>query len=286
MPITLVMYRFDPRYPSVPNYHDHFEITYFLTGQGTYTVGGRVYRCRAGDVFAVRGGVFHVIEPITPPHLSVLALYFAPEAVRAPGTGGLDLEYLSVFPGAPPAVSPKIPLSPAGRQRALDCLSSIARELHERRPFHRIAVKNALCDILLVLNRSTQARAAPDLTPQVTLRDAQRLRPVFDLIRQRLTERIKLRDLARAAAMAPTSFSRYFRRVTGQTVTEYMTRFRVDRAKELLLTTDRAITWIAFEVGFESHSYFDRVFRRIARSTPHDFRKRHGPTVPIDVLKE
>jgi AraC-like DNA-binding protein len=103
---------------------------------------------------------------------------------------------------------------------------------------------------------------------------------VFDLIHQGYTERLKLPDLAAAANIGQTSFCRYFKRVTGLTVMDYIRRYRIDQAKELLLSSDRPVTWIAYESGFESHSHFDRVFRSVTNLTPHEFRARYAPKVP------
>jgi AraC-like DNA-binding protein len=102
---------------------------------------------------------------------------------------------------------------------------------------------------------------------------------VFDLIHQSYTERLKLSELAAAANIGQTSFCRYFKRVTGLTVMDYIRRYRIDQAKELLLSTDRPVTWIAYESGFESHSHFDRVFRSVTNLTPHEFRSRYAPKV-------
>jgi transcriptional regulator GlxA family with amidase domain len=51
----------------------------------------------------------------------------------------------------------------------------------------------------------------------------------------------------------------------------------VDRAKELLIEDEKSITYVAFEVGFESHSYFDRIFHEVTHLTPQQFRRKFAP---------
>lgn len=276
-PIKLLLYRYDRPYPAIPNYHDHYELCYILKGRGTFMIAGKEYPAREGGIFSVRSGAFHFFKPANPARTETLALYFAREVLHSPGSVDANLEYLLMFDATRSAA--KIALDEASRAKVLDSLQSIATELQDRRDFYRIAVKNALCDILLVLNRLLQVRSKKSPIPSLALRDANRLRPVFDLIHRGYTERLKLSELASAANIGQTSFCRYFKRVTGLTVMDYLRRYRIDQAKELLLSTDRPVTWIAYESGFESHSHFDRVFRSVANLTPQEFRNRYAPKV-------
>ena len=53
---------------------------------------------------------------------------------------------------------------------------------------------------------------------------------------------------------------------------QYITKLRIDKSKELLNGTDLQVSEIAFKVGFESASYFNKVFKKITGKTPKDFR--------------
>jgi two-component system response regulator YesN len=81
--------------------------------------------------------------------------------------------------------------------------------------------------------------------------------------------------------MSVTYLCRYFHKVTGQTITEYLKRYRIDKAKQLLAQNEKSITWIAYEVGFESHSYFDRIFRKVTKLTPQEFRRKYAQQVGV-----
>jgi AraC-like DNA-binding protein len=67
--------------------------------------------------------------------------------------------------------------------------------------------------------------------------------------------------------------SRSFNQETGLSLIHYLTRYRVQQAKQLLLTTDKTITEIAMEVGFSDSNYFSRVFRQEAGVSPVTFRQ-------------
>jgi len=74
--------------------------------------------------------------------------------------------------------------------------------------------------------------------------------------------------------MSPAYFCRFFKGVTGTTLTEYVLRTRIDRGMEFLSNSSLSVTDIAYKTGFSSHSYFDRVFKRLKGVTPLEYRRR------------
>lgn len=79
--------------------------------------------------------------------------------------------------------------------------------------------------------------------------------------------------LAAELGMSESRFSRFFRRATGNTFTDFVNRIRVNRAGQLLMDTDRQVTYICFEVGFNNVANFNRRFLEIKGVTPSDFRR-------------
>ncbi|MCW3026346.1 MAG: transcriptional regulator, AraC family [Solirubrobacterales bacterium] len=82
--------------------------------------------------------------------------------------------------------------------------------------------------------------------------------------------------LARVAHVSPAHFSRQFRATFGETPHRYLQRRRVERAMELLRETDRPVTEVCFDVGFNSLGTFSRTFREIVGEPPSMYRARFG----------
>jgi transcriptional regulator GlxA family with amidase domain len=80
--------------------------------------------------------------------------------------------------------------------------------------------------------------------------------------------------LARIAHSSPAHFSRQFRAVFGETPHRYLQRRRVERAMELLRETDRSVTEICFDTGFNSLGTFSRTFSEIVGESPSGYRAR------------
>ena len=99
------------------------------------------------------------------------------------------------------------------------------------------------------------------------------LAPAARAMHDNLKEHWTLEALAARAFMSRSAFAARFRSVVGQTPLEYLTQWRLHRAKLLLRNTLRSIAEIAYEVGYESESSFNRVFKRNAGMTPGAFRQ-------------
>jgi AraC-like DNA-binding protein/ligand-binding sensor protein len=97
------------------------------------------------------------------------------------------------------------------------------------------------------------------------------------LIGERYADQLSLNEIARAVNMSAFYFCKSFKKMTGLTFTTYLARVRVEKVKNLLLNPDKRVSEAAYEVGFQSLSQFNRVFRRIAGESPSLYRERlHG----------
>lgn len=106
-----------------------------------------------------------------------------------------------------------------------------------------------------------------------------------DYIAENLAEDISLSDCARAAHMSTFYFCKMFKRATGLSFTEYLSRLRTEKAKAHLLDSQVRVSEVAFEVGFQSLSQFNRVFKSITGQSPTEYRaqlreKRNRPVRP------
>jgi AraC-like DNA-binding protein/ligand-binding sensor protein len=91
-------------------------------------------------------------------------------------------------------------------------------------------------------------------------------------IEEHQTEDISLGNVAKAVNTSSFYFCKMFRKVTGINFTDYLSRLRIERSKNLLLNPNLRVSEIAFEVGFQSLTHFNRVFKRIVGQSPTDYR--------------
>ena len=105
-----------------------------------------------------------------------------------------------------------------------------------------------------------------------------------DVIDRRYAEALDVAILAQAAYASEAHFARSFRRAFGETPHRYLTRRRIERARELLRGTDRPLTEVGLAVGFDTPSSFSRAFRQVTGEPPSAYAKRWraagAPPVP------
>ena len=101
-----------------------------------------------------------------------------------------------------------------------------------------------------------------------------RIEEAADYIRERYAEELSLPELASHFGFNPSYFSRLFARQTGMHVFEYLNRIRIRKSCLLLKRTSMSILEIAFSVGYNSLSHFNRYFRRIMEMSPREYRGR------------
>jgi AraC-like DNA-binding protein len=102
-------------------------------------------------------------------------------------------------------------------------------------------------------------------------RDLLRARDAMD---RAYAEPLDISSLARIAHVAEAHFIRTFRATFGETPHRYLQRRRVERSMFLLRETDRSVTHICLDVGFNSLGTFSRTFREIVGESPAAYRKR------------
>lgn len=132
-----------------------------------------------------------------------------------------------------------------------------------------------ICAICLGMRGALRRnRAASD--PKIRLHDAitfRRLCRARDYLAARYNERLRLETGAQEACLSPFHFSRLFTTAFGETPHEFVTRVRIDEAKRLLLSENRSVTDICFNVGYESLGSFSSRFRSLTGLSPAAFRR-------------
>jgi AraC-like DNA-binding protein len=123
-------------------------------------------------------------------------------------------------------------------------------------------------------SRSNAAGAAPG----AKLGKLTRLAPVLQVVRARYAERLTLPELAGVVNLHPAYFSGLFKDVTGLPPLRYLARYRLDRARELLLTTGLPVGEIAAVTGFRDVFHLSHVFRQAEGVSPSAFRKAETAT--------
>jgi AraC-like DNA-binding protein/ligand-binding sensor protein len=113
---------------------------------------------------------------------------------------------------------------------------------------------------------------------RMTLQDAEAEPPMIRRAKAYIAghygDPVGLDEMARTMHVSTFYFCKMFKKATGLTFTDYLGRVRVEKAKNLLLNPHLRVSEIAYTVGFQSLTHFNRVFRKLTGESPTDFREK------------
>ncbi|MFK5971691.1 MAG: AraC family transcriptional regulator [Flavobacteriaceae bacterium] len=104
-------------------------------------------------------------------------------------------------------------------------------------------------------------------------KNIEKINKVYEYVFQNIQEGIRLEEASAVLNMAPSSFCRFFKKKTNLTFMEYVKNVRVGIAAKLLAETDKQITQICFESGYNNLANFNHYFKANMGKTPSDYRK-------------
>lgn len=149
----------------------------------------------------------------------------------------------------------------------------IAEEI-DRLP-HKQGVEKitSLINILEQLSGQHATSLASDsFTPVKGFQNEKRINKVCQYIQRHAMDKISLAKTASLVHLSTTAFCKFFKRATGKTYSDYVNDIRIGQACHLLLESDKTVAEIAYGCGFESLTYFNRVFLKKKKITPTKFR--------------
>jgi AraC-like DNA-binding protein len=108
---------------------------------------------------------------------------------------------------------------------------------------------------------------------EIAPQDNERLRNIFNFVREHFKRQISLEEIAEESSMTPPAFARYFKKNTGKTFTQFVNEYRLVHASKMLAEKPTSITDVCFESGFNNFSHFSKLFREYTGKSPSDYRK-------------
>ncbi|MEO8860751.1 MAG: AraC family transcriptional regulator [Ginsengibacter sp.] len=114
-----------------------------------------------------------------------------------------------------------------------------------------------------------------DTSVKLFLNDKIRMGAIYKYIHAHYNQTPDVNQVAASVNLSTPAFCRYFKKQTKMTFTEFVNQYRITQAKTLLLQ-DKNISEVCYEVGIESLSYFNKLFKKITGENPSAFKKRYA----------
>ncbi len=251
------------------HFHDCLEINYCLEGEGFLLVDEKRLEFKPGSFYFINNLEVH--EAVSTNGLKMIVIMFQPSMIYQ--NNDFDYRYIQPFYPKHVSYSNQLEADEAVLQQMRAVMKSMEQEMTEKQVGYQMMVKAMLMQLLgLVYRNLSQYESTPAQLD--TQKSYNRLRPVLEYIELHYTEeQFSLDRLASLVHMNRTYFSTFFKKIMQTGVFDYINRLRVEHACVLLTGTEKSITEIALECGFENVSYFNRRFKQQLGLAPGKFRK-------------
>lgn len=253
---------------------EYFEVLYLCSGSAICHLRGKTFAFEEGDLVVLKSTSQNTIEWQTSSSGELLALLFDPDLIRCDGAGD-GVEYLAPFLLDDSDFPHVVPAKTGVPHDVLEFMLRIRSALPTSSPMASLAVRTYLKTLLFLLLNHYSTQTGTVRIYQHQQRAVERLRPVFQCIGENCGSTIQVGDAARMCGMSETRFMSSFKHVTGVSFMKYLNQYRIQRAQDLLVKTDRSIADISLDTGYCDQSYFGAVFRKLAGTTPAAYRRRH-----------
>lgn len=253
------------------HWHDELEALVVETGTARVAVNGTGYVVKRGEGVFVNAGVLHGVWPVGEEPCRLRSVVFHPRLVG----GGVDsilwqkyLEPLLANPGCPCVHFSGVR---DWDKRAIAAIQAAWQAVAAEGAGFEFTAREQLSQLIFLLFQNCpRAERRP---AEKTLRDERRIKTMLQYIQARYAEELTLAQIARSAHLSENECLRCFRAMLGCSPIQYLKQLRVQKAAELLISTDQKISDIGGSCGFQEMSYFARVFRELKGCTPSAFRK-------------
>lgn len=247
------------------HYHPEYELVCVLSGGGTRHVGAHLSMYEDGDLVFIGSNIPHSGFGLNArdPHEEIV-IQIRPEVMQQWIKG---LPEMSAIDGLVERAKHGIKFNGSIKET----IKAQLIKMKTMPPFER------KIELLHVLQSLSDTQDYEILNKQPIIADLvskhrSRLQKIFSYVESYYAEEIAIETVAGLVNISVPSFCNYFKKTTHITFTEFVNRYRVQKAC-LFLQQDKTIAQVCFESGFNNITYFNKTFKKIINKTPSDFRK-------------
>ncbi len=252
------------------HWHDEFEFGQVCTGSVCYRTNGHAFLLHAGDGIFINSGVLHSLQ-LEQPDCSFQTQFFDKYFLAGQSGSIFDIRYIA--PVQDQKLLDAMPLywKDAGSRPFLESLQQASEIGMRRGPFYELHIRNIFSSLWETVYHWAMQKQG-DGSGYKPLED-ERIKKMMTCASDNYDKKLTAARLAQEIHVSERECYRLFRSILGITPGEFILSLRLQKAQELLRSTDKSILEIALEAGFGTSSYFCKVFHAYHHITPNQYRK-------------
>ncbi len=236
------------------HWHHGFELTLVIEGCICYLVEGKQHLSSSGDFLFINSGVIHQTQNIDNFSTIRALILVIPDSILKELVPEISYPYFSIKENS------------QERKEITKCLYQISDILENPQPFQNLLIRKELLSILYLLySKFYHTEHVQNFSKSVS-------KKVIKHVGQHYSEELSIKNIAAIAGLQANYFCRYFKKETGISFHQYLSRIRLDAALALLTTGRYTVLDCALETGFSSEKVMIDWCRKVYNCTPLQYK--------------
>ena len=254
------------------HHHEYIEILYSLKSDADVYINSKLIKFKTGDLVVVNSGENHALTfERADAHYVVIKVL--PEILYSNDKSIFELKYMMPFIIQDSNNKRYFSSEEIGGRYIRDIMTDIMNEWSAENYGYEIAIRSNILKIFLWILRYWQASNLDSLDKfDYSDENLRIIQSAIEFISQNYSD-ITALDVAEHCNLSYSYFSRTFKKIMRMSFSQYLNQYRLNKAEQLLCTTDKTIFQIASEVGFSTSSYFIQLFKENKKFSPKKYRE-------------
>lgn len=258
---------------SVPwHWHDELEAVIITEGQAIVAAGSEKHLIRQGNGFFINAGILHAVWGAGESNWNYHSIVFHPRLVGGSIESIFWQNYIQPLLSNQALKMLCFDHEVPWHQNAVRAIEDAWQSCAAETPGYEFKARAALSELIFLLSENCSAHQ--NEPSEKELRDGSRIKKMLQYIQEHYSEELNTEKIAKSITVSPSECLRCFHSTIGTTPIQYLKQYRIQRAVDLLNSTNRKITDIGAECGFQEMSYFAKTFREILGYTPSEYRRK------------
>lgn len=253
------------------HWHEEIEILFMKKGKIQCKIDLNSYILEEDDILIIAPSALHSLFPTDNKYCSWDAIVFNLNMLNSSITDGCLIKYFAPILNNEHQIPALIKKDTKGYSEISNSIKEILNCFNSKNTAFELRLKSQLFYLfsLLYENKLVIKKKDANLTNETT----KKIKIILNYIHENYMNQLLMKDIASICHFSEYYFMKFFKKHIGMTCTEYINAYRLDIACNLLNTTDKPVTEISLETGFNSVSYFNKLFKEKFKVTPKVFKK-------------
>jgi AraC-like DNA-binding protein len=251
------------------HWHDEMEIDYIMNGSGYFRCENEVFQANVGDIIIIPAGAPHSVTQIEDLTLEYGALVFSQNLLSEFCKSRAYIELLQPILLGRLKISTHISAKNKRHEEIKAAASSLILCAQKNSAASDLLIKSELLRIIWLLYESGEIHTS--ISEKAAY--SEEIHDAVNTISESFLENLTIEQLAASAHMSKNGFMNKFKKEVGQSAMAYINFVRIKNACDILISTKKSTSEVAFESGFRNISNFNRQFLKYVGCSPREYRK-------------